>query len=169
MHSPCCPPFFLLGYVSSGRTHELRISWAMTQKAMCCRDMLHHEKKKKNPSSESPGRLPEQRYLFWLLNRKLVLSSQMSGPCPSWDSASHRLSIGPSRLPGRAPIRCVDLIHPTILLFLRGPNPGARDIACPSLIPVNLVPVSFDPGGTQKLRGENTGEEAELTVTRHGV
>ena len=167
MHSACCPPFFVLGYISSGRIHELRTSWAMTQKAMCCRDMLHHEKK--NPSSESPERLPEQRYLFWLLNRKLVLSSQMSGPSPSWDSASHRLSTGLSRLPGQAPMRCVDLIPPTVLLCLRGPHPGARDIACPSLIPVNLVPVSFDPGGTQKLRGENTGEEAELTVTRHGI
>ena len=92
---------------------------------MCCRDMLHREK---NPSSECPERLPEQSYLFWLLNQKLVLSSQMSGPSPSWDSASHRLSTGPSRLPGRAPVRCADLIRPTVLLCLRGPLPGAMPL-----------------------------------------
>ena len=83
---------------------------------------------KKNPSSECPERLPEQSYLFWLLNRKLVLSSQVSGPSPSWDSASHRLSTGPSRLPGRAPVRCADLIRPTVLLCLRGPHPGAMPL-----------------------------------------
>ena len=44
---------------------------------------IHLRKKKKK--NWSPERHPEQRYLFWLLNRKLVLSSQMSDPCPSWD------------------------------------------------------------------------------------
>ena len=40
--------FFLLGYLSSGRFHELRTSGATTQKNVCFRDTLHHQK---NPSS----------------------------------------------------------------------------------------------------------------------
>lgn len=39
------PSFLLLGYMSSGKFHELRIRWATAQENMCCRAMFCHPNK----------------------------------------------------------------------------------------------------------------------------
>ena len=132
MHSACCPPFFVLGYISSGRIHELRTSWAMTQKAMCCRDMLHHEKKKsifRKPRETSRTKIsflapqPEVSSVFpneWSLSFLGLCQPQtqhwaQQAPRPGTHEmcgphSSHRPPL-PQRPPPRSQGHCLPLPH----------------------------------------------------------